>query len=126
MLACLAMLAVLMSGASVFAYRSAQQRNTLETLQDRTQVLLGASADLKVAILNATRGERGFVVTQDQRFLEPYTAAQPKIAAEIRRLRALTSSDSEGAAHVRNIESQLNTLAEWQQQVIRLQKKRHA
>ena len=122
MLACLAMLAVLMSGASVFAYRSAQQRNTLETLQDRTQVLLGASADMKVAILNATRGERGFVVTQDQRFLEPYTAAQPKIAAEIRRLRALTSSDAEGAAHVRNIESQLRTLAEWQQQIIRLQK----
>lgn len=121
MLACLAVLALLLTGASVFAYRSAEQRKAAEEVQDRTQALLSSSADLKVAILNANRGERGYVITQNPKFLEPYTAAQPLIANELSRLGTLTGSDPKGTEHLRDIESQLAELAGWQREVISLQ-----
>ena len=122
MLACLAVLALMMTGASVFAYRSAQQRIAVEALQDRTQALLSASADLKVAMLNSARGERGFVVTQDPAFLEPFTAAQPRIDEGMRQLRDLTGNDADAREHVRIIAAQVRALTDWQRQVIALQR----
>ena len=110
----------MMTGASLTAYRSAEQRDAVEILQTRTQNILSVSGDLKVAVLNSARGERGYVLTGDQLFLEPYKAAEPEIASNLARLRLLTSSQVADSDHVASIENHLRDFAAWQKAVIRL------
>jgi CHASE3 domain sensor protein len=54
-----------------------------------TQVRRGARSVL-VELLNAETGHRGFLLTADEKYLEPYFQAQASLNAEIESLRKLT------------------------------------
>ena len=52
-----------------------------------TQQVLNAIDDLSLAVTNAETGQRGFIMTGDDSYLEPYRAATPEIDRSIARLR---------------------------------------
>lgn len=55
------------------------------------QVALTRLASLLLSLSDAETGERGFIVTGDERFLEPYRDARARSRAELEALRALVS-----------------------------------
>ena len=57
---------------------------------DHTHQVLGALSELLSAITDAESGARGYVVTGDERYLEPYNAASEKIAGRQHEFRTLT------------------------------------
>lgn len=59
--------------------------HTLETLNQATLVLVG--------LVDAETGQRGYLLTGDTRYLEPYDAALSQIGTYLARMRELTSSD---------------------------------
>ncbi|MFN4114613.1 MAG: diguanylate cyclase [Sphingomonadaceae bacterium] len=122
MLACMALLALLLAGASFSAYQSAQQRVTTERVQERTRAILDASARLKVEMLNSVRGERGYVITGDERFLEPYIQAHPVLRQEVARLKELSDPVPEQHARARSIERLLTSFMAWQSRVVIFQR----
>ncbi|MCL4671436.1 MAG: diguanylate cyclase [Sphingomonadaceae bacterium] len=124
-LACFVLLGLMMTGASLSAYRSADQRTAVEALQARTQGILSASANLKVAVLNSARGERGYVLTGNPAFLEPYADAKPEIRSGLARLHKFAGSHAADGDHVHNIEARLQDLANWQEGIIGLKRNGH-
>ena len=50
------------------------------------------------ALLDAETGQRGFLLTQAERYLEPYEQARQQLTNDLSRLRALAADDPRGAA----------------------------
>lgn len=120
-LACLVTLALLLTGASLSAYRAAEQRRVAERSLVQTRAILDTTATLKVEMLNAVRGERGYVITNNPEFLLPYLHSHPVLRRQMTRLDRLTSSVSGHRAHSAAIERELADLMDWQSKVVALQ-----
>ncbi len=76
-------------------------RATAAHAQHTQQVLL-ASNRLNLLMVDIETGQRGFIITGDERFLQPWRqslAAFGGQAAELERLAAVSSSDQAGRAH---------------------------
>jgi signal transduction histidine kinase len=69
-----------------------------------TQVRRGARSVL-VELLNAETGHRGFLLTADEKYLEPYFQAQASLNAEIESLRKLTSDNPAQQDRVRSLKA---------------------
>ena len=72
------------------------------------------SRELRLALVDAETGQRGFTLTGDEQYLQPYTLAVarlPRIRSELARL---TSTDSEGRALFKSVEANLDRVfAHW-------------
>src|SRR5688572_17503426 len=69
-----------------------------------------ASRELRLALLDAETGQRGFALTGDEQYLKPYTLAAarlPQIRSELARL---TATDLEGRALFQDVEANLDRL----------------
>jgi diguanylate cyclase (GGDEF)-like protein len=76
-------------GVSAISYRSARYYQEAFRSEARThEVLEELSATLSL-VKDAETGERGFIITGDEKFLEPHQAAESSIHEQIGRLRSL-------------------------------------
>ena len=69
-------------------------------------------ADLEVALLDQETGQRGFLLTGSERFLEPYEAGRAAAEDDIEVLRTLLEGDEDLAAGVDRVRSRVQA---WQQ-----------
>jgi PAS domain S-box-containing protein len=98
---------------------------------DRTWDALWSSHDIIVALgdvlanlQDAETGQRGYLLTGDERYLEPYTKSRSVVATSIARLRSLLAKDSAQQKHLSAIaEAAAVKLAELDQ-TIRLRRER--
>ena len=78
------------------------------------RAITSESRELRLALVDAETGQRGFMLTGEEQYLTPYTLAVarlPRIRAELARL---TAGDSEGRALYKNVEANLDRLfAHW-------------
>lgn len=72
LIGCVAILALLLAGASWSAQRSASERSANEARQTQTLEVLLETDRLRTAALQQIRGERGYLLTDDPLFLQPY------------------------------------------------------
>ena len=72
LIGCVAILALLLAGASWSAQRSASERSANEARQTQTLEVLLETDRLRTAALQQIRGERGYLLTNDPLFLQPY------------------------------------------------------
>ncbi len=66
------LLAGLLIVSSGLVFDSSRQENQAEEWETHTREVLAETAALKLATLSVVRGERGYLLTQDEVFLEPY------------------------------------------------------
>lgn len=100
-------LALMLLAITYNAVRAGQMRTDAEGWQVHTLQVLLTSEELKSAANQALRGERGYIITNDVSFLEPYNLGSrnaPKLAA---RLRELTQDNPAQQANIRALEPQL-------------------
>ena len=64
----------------------------------RSKEILASAYRLQALIVDVETGTRGYLLTQEKRFLEPTEAALRRIPAELRRLDQLAAEDREDAA----------------------------
>ncbi len=69
-----------------------------------TEQSLRLLGELRTGLLDAETGQRGYIITGDERFLEPYIAARPVVAGKLRDLTRLTIEDSERSARLTSLE----------------------
>ncbi len=83
------LLAVLVAGAfAMLLVALAQERGATERARESQSVLVAANR-LERLVIDLETGERGFVITREEHFLEPWHAARramPEAAAELERL----------------------------------------
>ncbi len=85
---------LLMGAVSVVSYRSAV--HVIKTSEDarRSQEILSLLAKVLSTTAEAESGQRGFILTGEEAFLEPFDSAATRIGEILHRLRELTGSSS--------------------------------
>jgi PAS domain S-box-containing protein len=83
-------IAALASGRA--AYDRVQATSALTT---NSRITLGAASELLQAVVDLETGLRGYALTKDPAFLEPYETGQPHVVEQIQRLRALVQDRPE-------------------------------
>lgn len=83
---------------------------TLDNLVESNQLVSNAEhsirllGELRGALIDAETGQRGFLISGDDRYLEPYSNARPVITAKLSELTRLTSGDTERSARLASLE----------------------
>lgn len=109
LIGCVVLLAMLLAGASLSAMRSAQERTLAEQVEKKTLEILIETDRLRSASLAKMRGERGYLLTGDQLFLEPYWEGVERGRTSFARLKTLTEDDPEQQARMARLEDELAT-----------------
>ena len=84
---------VLMATIGVVAYRSINTLATTSQMVSHTHLVLGRIADVLNVLQDAEIGGRGYIITGDERFLEPYQNSDTKIVAAVNHLRVLIADN---------------------------------
>lgn len=83
--------AALLSGLMLLSvYSLAKQSAEADTLRFHTYQVLGAAEEFLSSMKDAETGQRGYLLTGDEAYLEPYLAVRDTFASELARLRELT------------------------------------
>ena len=105
----------LIVGTSLLAFFSLRQLLTVGSSVDRTQEILFQLEHVNSLLKDANTAQRGFILTGDEQYLEPYRAALDQREAAIDKLRALAADSPATSGRVaqleRLIDEQLVTLA---------------
>jgi transcriptional regulator with PAS, ATPase and Fis domain len=88
----------------VVAYQSTNQLLATVHHQLATHRVLAEVDDLRHSLQDAETGQRGYLLTADERYLEPYRDAIARIRADLVALRAHPSLESERAAELERVE----------------------
>ena len=76
-------------------------------------------AEMLSTLVDAETGQRGFVITGEDRYLEPYQAAVAAVQAHIERVAALTADNADHQADIQRVRSlAAEKLAELQQSIL--------
>ena len=71
----------------------------------RTHAVIGEIEESLSDLQDAETGQRGFLLTGDERFLDPYIAAVARLPDQIRELREITADNAEQQAAVARLET---------------------
>jgi diguanylate cyclase (GGDEF)-like protein len=105
-----ALLAIgLMFGAIIVnAFRATAERRQAEALQVHTLDVLLAAGRLETAVNETMRGERGYLITGDRNFLQPYFDGRARSLQLLRSLRRATSDNAEQQGNLAAAERRLS------------------
>ena len=111
----LALLVVLAINAAVMRHQVDTQVDAHDLVLHTEQVLLGLT-QIESLLTDAESGQRGFLYTNDERYLEPYTRAVAEIDPNIGQVAQLTADNPEQRARIPRLQSlaqqKLSELAE--------------
>lgn len=95
----------LLGGASYMSFASMNEVAVAMRLRKLSFLSSLELKDVTIELLNGETGMRGYVVTGEETFLEPYTAARLKIDPTIARLRLAFANDAAQSARVVRLET---------------------
>jgi len=114
-----ALLILLIGGASYYAV--GRSTRAAEAVSHTDSVLIERE-QLLSALKDAETGARGYVLTGDSAFLEPFTSAEEKVARALRGLRTLTADNPRQQARLDTLESVGRQSVELHTQIVRLRR----
>lgn len=94
----------LMAAIGAVAYQSIGTLTTTSVWVEHTHQVLGQIAEVLSLLTDAETGVRGFVITGDARFLEPYQEATASLDKAVKALRALTAANQNQQKRLDKIE----------------------
>ncbi len=111
-----ALLVLVVGGASWYAVGRSTRAASLVAHTDSTLI---EREKLLSALKDAETGARGFVLTGDTAFLEPYKGAQTKVAASLTELRVLTADNPRQQTRLDTLESVVGDALSYAAQIVR-------
>jgi methyl-accepting chemotaxis protein len=84
---------VLLLGIGITAYRATESLARTSRLVAHTHVVLEHLTNLLGHLKDAETGQRGFIITGDEAFLEPFRTGSNAVAGTVKALRALTADN---------------------------------
>src|SRR5580704_1145489 len=94
-----AILFILIIASALVGYRNIRQLNEDQYWVVHTHVVLDSLDDLLSTIKDAETGQRGFIITGDERYLEPYQKAVATIDPKLQAFDDLTKTNSYQQSH---------------------------
>jgi len=87
-----------------------------------TQAVRAALQGLLTTTIDAETGQRGFIITGDESYLEPYARSQRTIEADVMRVRSLTADNAAQQEDLERVAAAVNRRLELIEQSIRLRR----
>lgn len=103
---CLTLLLVI--GNAVISYKSIQTLIYNNGLVMHTQEVLSELNQVLSTMKDAETGQRGFIITGSEVYLEPYQSARAQIGENVRRLKELTLDNQNQQRRIPELESSIN------------------
>ncbi|MGO8749777.1 MAG: CHASE3 domain-containing protein, partial [Thermoguttaceae bacterium] len=91
---------LLLIGDAWLGYHNIRQLNEDAGQVVHTQEVLGILEDVASTMKDAQTGQRGYIITGETRYLEPYDAATATIDEKVQRLKRLTEENPRQQAHI--------------------------
>ena len=110
LLACIGVLALMLIGSSWFARQAEAERIRAEASKDHAISVLNIVQEIEIAALNALRGERGFLLTNDPNYLEPLDVSGQSGLALTRELTSLVAQDSSQLVVAQSVEQDFKNM----------------
>jgi PAS domain S-box-containing protein len=104
----LSIILLLLIGTMLFSMFSINRLKNNLAIQVHTTTVILALNDNLISLLNAETGERGFIITSDSSYLEPYNKARQNISGNISRLRTLTADNPVQQKKLDTLENYVN------------------
>src|SRR6266852_8069522 len=101
-------LILLTASIAAIGWQFVQMRENARMVVGQTRHFMAALADLRQAVTDAETGQRGFLLTGDPFYLEPFTEALSRMPAHLDRLRDLTRNIPEEEARIATLERAIN------------------
>jgi methyl-accepting chemotaxis protein len=96
-------------GASVLSFLRSQSVEEATRWNTHTYKVLAASSLVGSAMVDQETGVRGYLVSADERFLEPYTGGLKRYEAAVEALRTLTADNPEQQKRITAVEALADT-----------------
>jgi methyl-accepting chemotaxis protein len=107
-----AITAIALVVVAIVGYRSISRLIETADLVTHTEEVRTEIAHLLQEVVDAETGQRGYVITEDTSFLEPYKASIDEIEKSFQRLRTLTADNPVQQQHLRELEAPLGAKRE--------------
>lgn len=98
---------LILSGVAVFSYKNNEKFVDSNAWVDHTNQVMYEFEQILLYSVDAETGARGFVITQDDKYLEPYANANLKIFEHVDKVRELTRDNSVQQKNIDELELQL-------------------
>jgi diguanylate cyclase (GGDEF)-like protein/PAS domain S-box-containing protein len=102
-----ALLLTILLAVGFISYRSTRKLIRDSNLVAHSHEVLDELDSTFSAIKDAETGQRGYIITGDEEYLKPYTAALPAITQHLERLRQLTITDAEQPRRLADLEREI-------------------
>ncbi len=99
--------ALVLFGVAVFSYRNNEKFIDSNAWVDHTNQVMYEFEQILVYSVDLETGARGFVITGDEKYLEPYTNASIKIFEHIDKVRELTKDNPTQQKNIDELEKEL-------------------
>ena len=109
LLATFALTLVISVSLALFSYRNLVDTREASRWEKHTYLVIGELANLSGSLKDAESGQRGFVITGNQRYLEPYYAALAAVQAHLAALHRLTRDNLDQQRRLAGIEPLIRT-----------------
>lgn len=107
-----------------FSYNSITRLTNNSRLANHTQEVLGSSKEVLTQLLNAETGQRGYLITGQDRYKEPYNRAIASMGRVMNNLRQLVSDNPAQVARVDSLEILANMKLDELKETITLRKEK--
>ena len=98
--------ALILFGVGIFSYKNSEKFIASNTLVDQTNKVLYEFSQILTAISDAETGNRGYIITGDDAYLEPFTNAQRTIEQHLIKAKEL-AKDSAVQQKIRELEKEI-------------------
>jgi len=98
---------IIFIGLAVIILKNSEKFTASNDLVDHTNKVLNEFLRLQVATVDIETGSRGFIITGDERYLEPFSIAGNKISDQIEKVRELTKDNPVQQANTDQLEKEL-------------------
>lgn len=105
---------------AMWNYMTLNRNSTYADWVDHTHEVIQANSQMLTEIVNAETSVRGFAVTHDQLFLQPYYEASEKVRAFLSRVRALTRDNPLQQRRVDTMGHLINSRLELLDEIIKI------
>jgi len=112
----------LLVGVSAFSYRGKQRLLDEARLSRHTQEVIAQVREVLALLTDVETAQRGFALTADERFLEPYDRARTKQPKELARLRSLTANNPHQQRRLDRLETLHDEKLQYVAQIIDLRR----
>ncbi|SHG77730.1 Signal transduction histidine kinase [Chryseolinea serpens] len=110
-------------GVAIFSFKNNEKFIESNIWVDHTNQVMYEFEQIRLYSVDAETGARGYVITGDEHYLEPFTNASAKIAEHIEKVRELTSDNPIQQRNVNTLEKELTTHMDHLKGYIDLRKK---